>query len=278
MRRFTASVAILCMAAALGAQGAPGGSVSSGEGSETTSSALAEATSPASVDRRPSDLIARFGVQVVVNRDQSVPIVSGPSPVVVVPGVAMVLPLGERLSLVPGLEFYSAYYDWANDRAVPIGVEGRSASVAALILDLPLAWDIKLPRVENAAALGSGASSAQQKIIVQGGVALLARAAFLAEGLLPAEQEAARATLGPISSYMWAKGRFFYPSLGLGYSYELADWVSFGVSARVMIPVFNLWTGEGLPFADALHAGGGIWVSFTDFWRRLGKKKPAESS
>lgn len=282
MRRCLPILAIIALCASLAAQGTepaapPDDGAAAGEA--VPEEALpAEGASPSGElekqDYRPTDLIARFTVQVVLNRDQSVPIVSGPSPVVVVPGVAVAFPLGGRLSFVPGLEFYSAYYDWANDRAVPIGVEGRSATVAALILELPLAYDFRLPRAKGVSALGSGASSAQQKISVQGGLALLARAAFMAEGLLPFEQEDAQAKLGPITDYFWGKGRYLYPSLGLGYSYELADWVSFGVSARVMIPIFNLWTEEGLPFEDALHAGGGIWVSFTDFWRKQGKQQP----
>jgi|GEM_PF-1134720 hypothetical protein len=201
-------------------------------------------------DMRPTDFFISDTVQVIINADAERFLESGPSPILNMLGVGLVLPLPGALSIAPRLDFYSAYYDWVDGRAMPIDTEFRLASVLGAILDLPLRYQLTFGR--------------DHFLHFSAGPAFLLRVAFRTPVAAPEEQPEVDA----LGAYLWSGGRFFYPGLGVSYSYRMADWVSFGVSARVLLPVFNWWTGEGLPFADNLIAGGGIWISFTDFWRK----------
>jgi hypothetical protein len=198
----------------------------------------------------PSDLFISDTVQVIINADEERFLESGPSPILNMIGGGTVFPIGSSFSIAPRIDFYSTYYDYIDGRAMPIEVENRLAIVYGAILDLAVRYD--LPFKERHA------------IQFTAGPAFLLRAAFRAAKVPEDEQGA----VDSVADYLWGGGRFIYPELGVSYSYRMADWVKFGVSARVLLPVFNLWTGEGLPFADNLIWGGGIWITFTDFWRK----------
>lgn len=217
-------------------------------------SALLAAEGPAAssgFDARPTDLILRDTVQVILNLDSARMLSSAPSPIINMLGGGTVIPLPQAFSLAPSIDVYSAYYNWVSGRAVPAMDENRTAVVLGAILDVPVNYTIDFTPVH--------------RLILSGGPAFVLRAGILANGVPAAEQPSVNA----ISGYLWDKGRFFYPEIGISYSYAAASWVRFGATARVMFPVFNWWSGESLPGADGMIVGGGIWLSFTDFWRNL---------
>jgi hypothetical protein len=171
-------------------------------------------------------------------------------------GVGLVFPLPvPGLSVNPSMEFYSNYYAWYDSRALPIDVENRTAIVYGCILDIPATYKFTLGKAHDLSA--------------QLGVAAVMRAGFRASDDVDVTQE----DVNSIVAYMWGKGRFFYPSVGINYSYRLTDWVRIGVTGRALIPVFNLWTREDLPFYDNMIYGGGITLTFTDFWTNLKNSK-----
>jgi hypothetical protein len=243
MKRFRAGSAIilafLCASAVLSAQ-------------DGSASGDAQATAaPLAVDWRPTDLLLRDTVQVILNLDSARRLSSAPSPIINMLGAGTVFPLADQFSIAPTLDFYSCYYNWVSGRAVVAMDESRTAVVLGAILDLPINYTIDFTPIH--------------RLILSGGPAFVIRAGVLGQAVPSAEQPA----VNSISAYLWDKGRFFYPEVGISYSYAAASWVRFGATARVMFPLFNWWTGEGLPFADNMIVGGGIWLSFNDFWRNL---------
>jgi hypothetical protein len=210
-----------------------------------------DASGSALLDARPTDLILRDTVQVILNLDSARMLSSAPSPIINMLGGGTVIPLPQKFSLAPSIDVYSAYYNWVSGRAVPAMDENRTAVVLGAILDVPVNYTIDFTPIH--------------RLILSGGPAFVIRAGVLANGVPSTEQS----SVNSISGYLWDKGRFFYPEIGISYSYAAASWVRFGATARVMFPVFNWWSGENLSGADNMIVGGGIWLSFTDFWRNL---------
>ena len=210
-----------------------------------------EAPASPPLDPRPTDLILRDTVQVILNLDSARFLSSAPSPIINMLGGGTVIPLQQKFSIAPSIDIYSAYYNWVSGRAVPAMDESRTAVVLGAILDVPVNYTIDFTPIH--------------RLILSGGPAFVIRAGVLANAVPATEQP----SVNSIGSYFWDKGRFFYPEVGISYSYAAASWVRFGATARVMFPVFNWWSGEGLSGADNMIVGGGIWLSFTDFWRNL---------
>lgn len=240
-------LAFSCLSALLGAQDAP--PVQDAAPPSALPDRAAAASAP--LDFRPTDLLLRDTVQVILNLDSAHRLQSAPSPVINMLGAGTVFPIQGAFSLAPTVDFYSCYYNWVDGRAIVAMDENRTAVVVGAILGIPVNYAIDFNPLH--------------RLTVSGGPAFVLRAGFLANAV-PAEEGP---SVDAISAYLWDRGRFFYPEFGLSYSYALASWVRFGATARVMLPVFNWWTGEGLPWGDNLIAGGGIWLSFTDFWRNI---------
>ncbi len=267
--RYAFLAAALVLGAALAAQETPAPAedadpAAAGQGSDAFAEADPGGASaePGDVDWRepvktkypPTDLFLSDTVQVIINADEARFLESGPSPILNMIGVGTRFPISADFSIAPRIDVFTTYYGWIDGRAMPVDVENRLAVLWGLIIDVPVRYD-----------LGLGGNHAMQ---FTGGIALMTRLAFK-DASVPADEQA---EVDSVSRYLWDKARFLYPELGVSYSYKMADWVSFGVSARVLLPIFNLWTGEDLPLWDNLVVGGGIWISFTDFWSKLGKK------
>jgi hypothetical protein len=203
---------------------------------------------------RPTDLILRDTVQVILNADGSNANFPD-STVLNMMGLGTVFPVADGFGIAPTLDFYSAYYAWTGTRAIALLDEERTAVVYGAILDIPVTYQYDFNPVH--------------RLTVSGGPAFAIRAAARAKSVPVSEQPSVDA----IINYQWSKGRFFYPEIGLSYSFSAAQWVRFGATARVMLPVFNWWTAEGISWGDNMIVGGGIWLSFSDFWRNLDLSK-----
>jgi hypothetical protein len=203
---------------------------------------------------RPTDLFARTTVQVIFNTDPAHVLDSGSSPILNMLGAGTVFPLPLGFGIAPSLDVFSTYYALVGGRAMPIEIENRTAVLWCLLLDIPVQYSLDLAE--------------KHRLVFTVGPAFAIRFALRATAVPVEEQPAVDA----IAAYLWSGGRFFYPEVGVSYSYKMADWVRFGVTAKVLLPVFNWWTGENLPFSDNLITGGGVWLSFTDLWRKVPSK------
>ncbi len=206
------------------------------------------------IDMRPTDLILKDTVLVFLNLDRENRLISAPSPVINMFGIGTVFPILGEFSLSPALDVYSSYYGWTGSRALMVLDENRTATVTGFILNIPLSYRIDFNPVHRL-SLGAGPS-------------LVMRSAALAKAVPEDEQP----SIDAINDYLWAQGRWFYPEFSLVYSYAAAPWVRFGAGVRCLFPVFNGWSGESIPWADNMIVGGGIWVSFSNFWRELDLK------
>lgn len=144
-------------------------------------------------------------------------------------GVVMPLSPDSRLSFEPSADIYYFNAEYYNKRAVPTGSTFGSAFVLCLLLDAPIVYSIP---VGQKITLAAGA-----------GLSLDLRVAF------NDDPEKTRDT-PLINGYLWDKGRFITPSALLRGEYALTDRVGFGFTGRILLPVYNLWAGEGYGFFD----------------------------
>lgn len=144
-------------------------------------------------------------------------------------GVIMPFAPDSVFSFVPSADLY--YYTAAlnaSGRAVPVdNSQGGSGFVLGLLLDAPVVYNLSLGKF----ALGLGL-----------GLCLDLRVAFgndINTQYIPA-----------MNAYFWDKARFLMPSITLRGEYQLTERVSFGIKSRMLVPVYNLWAGEGTGFLD----------------------------
>jgi hypothetical protein len=172
----------------------------------------------------------RFGVAIVNNGSG----LGTVSPVVTTLGgsIAVSFVKGFFLNLQPSLDFYWTNYEWTGDRAVPTETErgeGNNAFVLGLIIDLPLTASVRFnERIGGAASIGP---------------AFVLRAAFAADSTAQ-YATAMESNLASIASYLWAAGRWFYPSAALRFDVYLQNNFTFAFGAKGYLPLFNAWTGN----------------------------------
>ncbi len=198
---------------------------------------------PASALPAPESIRPSLGVIFVVNADKGAG-TDTTDLITNVLGSGLVYPLawGPRWSFDPSAEFYWSYYELANGRALPTGVENRDAFVLGFLIEAPIVYSAQ---VSDKVALGGGA-----------GLVLNLRYG------LSAAAEVKQSTVNSINDYLWGQGRFIMPSSFLRIEYRLTQRVAFGFTARAIWPVFNLWAGEGLPFLDQAIFGGVLQVRY----------------
>lgn len=204
---------------------------------------------PAKAYRGPSDLIVRITLQVITNSDEEHQLESSPSPIIYMMGLGSTFPLNSAFAFDPSLDVYSWNYGYLDGRALPFPEEDRTALVLGALLDLSFSYKIRL------------AEKHALKLCL--GPALNLRLAVLARDV--SDDESVQ-DVADINSYFYDKARFLYPAAGLSYSWQMASWVRFGLGARVLVPIFHFWDGEEIAFSDNMIIGGGVYLSFIDFW------------
>ena len=169
-----------------------------------------------------------------------------PSPLTGMIGVSVPLVLpspGSPWLASVGLDVFGTYYEWDTvvGRAFPTEAEsGAGFYTVGLILG---------PRVGVVAPLG-GAVTAGAVV----GLDLLLR--FPLE-LCNSDPLSVAGRL-PALGYFFGKGRFFYPETGLQVAWKATDAITLEFGARVLWPLFHLWDGQGVPFADELMVSGAL--------------------
>jgi hypothetical protein len=144
-------------------------------------------------------------------------------------GVGMPLSPDSRWSFGPSADLYWYYGEFNSGQPVATDEAFSSTFVLGLLLNAPMVYSIPL---DSKFTLSAG-----------GGLCLDIRFAFKSGDL---DASAAKSS----NAYFWGMGRFITPSTTLRIEYKLTERVGFGFSARVLWPIFNLWTGEGYGFFD----------------------------
>ena len=199
--------------------------------------ALAGAAAQMSLFKSPEYLRLTWGVLLESFLD---PALQTSGNLVRVPKTAINFNFGAGISLpfsaVPELAFapsgdiyyYNAEY---SDSGQPVATDETfsSAFVLGLILNAPVVYSYSITdKISLSAGLG---------------LAFDIRAAITTDS-----QKAANTEL--MNTYFWDQGRFFMPSTSARFEYKLTERVGFGFNGRVLWPIYNWWTGEGLGFFD----------------------------
>ena len=145
-------------------------------------------------------------------------------------GASVIMPFSpdSRFSFDPSADIYYYYAELTQSgQALPSFEEYRDTFVLGLLLDTPISYSLP---VGSKFLFGVGA-----------GLCFDIRAAFPVAGSTNAPA---------INKYLWDKGRFLMPSTRIRAEYALTDNVRFGLTGRLLWPIFNLWTGEGYGFFD----------------------------
>jgi hypothetical protein len=190
------------------------------------------------------------GAVFVIPTDNSLE--SDPSPVLPMGGAALGYSLGSRWlmdwSVEVSLDIYSTNYGYSNtlNRAVPMAIENRSARIIGFVTGFQAQARYTLTDLVS--------------LRFYAGPALDLRACFLAWDLNDADLPDAKAQTSAVKTYMWEKGRWFFPFLGAGVDFSVNERFILGGDFRVYFPLYKLWTGEKTPIEGWRFSGG---IKFT---------------
>ncbi len=181
----------------------------------------------------------RTGLAWIGNTDTSQG--SETSPLVVLPGAGVSFRLSDAVRFAPSLEFHLDEYALVNSgRAVPTQIEAGSAVgpialVGGLMVATPWYFGFfPLPELELAA-----------------GVSPTVFFRFPLFGIETSDTTS-------IGNYLMGQGRFVFPEVRLYAGYRRSESVAFSAEARVLFPLFHVWTDEGVSLPDQLIVTGGI--------------------
>lgn len=159
---------------------------------------------------------------------------SAPSPIM--PAFGVTLPPWRsvgRFVLESSLLLFGTTYEYSDldARARPVDPANREFWVQGILGDARLRYDWRLG---EKARLGADA-----------GLAVLLRAP------IPLSSEGAQ-DFGPAFGYLYGRLRFLYPETGLFAVFPFTERLDLRPSLRAAWPLYLLWDGERLPFAEGL--------------------------
>ncbi len=167
---------------------------------------------------------------------------SAPSPLVGIIGVEYRHYMKPNLYFAPSASLFLLEYLWADGMALPAEIENRTAIVPSILLDGSFLYTFERDRF---------------LISFGGGPAILLRYAFLDPsvdedavaytGDVPAGEQ-----VGRINGYLWGSLRWFYPMLQASAKYRLENEWGAGLSLRIGLPIFNIWSDAHVSLADSL--------------------------
>jgi hypothetical protein len=144
-------------------------------------------------------------------------------------GVSMPFSSDPRFSFAPSADIYFYNGEFKSGQPVPTDETFGSTFVLGMLLNAPVVYSIPItPKI----TLSAGA-----------GLCLDLRFAFKS-----GNQDTSAAASS--NAYFWSNGRFIMPSTTFRFEYTLTERVGFGLSTRILWPIYNIWTGEGYGFFD----------------------------
>jgi hypothetical protein len=177
----------------------------------------------------------------------------GPMPVLPAPGTALAYSVWGPLWVEASLDFYHTTYayDFEWNRAVPVEIENRSASVFGILTGIQ--------------ALARFPLGGQFAFRAYGGPAVDFRIITLAANH-PDDKTGVRETdsqmqAEAVREYFWGQGRWFLPVLGTGFDYRINEKFFAGLDFRTWFPLYKLWTGEELPPVEGWRFGLGLRIT-----------------
>jgi hypothetical protein len=185
-----------------------------------------------------SDLTYEGGLHLLINTRED----SAPSPIL--PGLGASLSLWHpgAWRVEGGVQLFGTYYEYVAGRAVPAEIEQREFLVLALLGDLRLATELRL---NDRFAFGGST-----------GLGLLLRLP------IPLDRYAREVAFKPMMGYLY-DWRFIYPQTGMYTRWKINERLELLTTLRVSYPIFHLWDGEELPFADQMIFSGLVGLRFT---------------
>ncbi|NNM54969.1 MAG: hypothetical protein HKM05_09635 [Spirochaetales bacterium] len=140
----------------------------------------------------------------------------------------------------PEAQMFFQTYGYQNGRAIPVESMFDSVSMMGLLLNPTFGAEWRL--------------SPYLRTYAEGGIGLLFRLPVFLNGTT------AGSMAGPITAW-FAGGRFLYPNLGGGLSWQFSPLLALMLRGQVFYPLFNLW--DQLPWDDELTIGASVGVRFT---------------
>ncbi len=159
-----------------------------------------------------------------------------PSPIMFSGGIGFEFFNDKPVNFQPKISFFSCYYLWDGEKAIPAEVENRTSLVPSLLLDLDLShtWII------NKNAIQAGA-----------GISVLGRYGLLANGVNEDDRggtdtSTAGKDVKSINSWFYQDLNFLYPNITISWMRQLESKWHAGLEARFYIPLGSLTSGNGL--------------------------------
>ena len=173
-----------------------------------------------------------LGTAITINTESKLK--SAPSPAAFSFSVGAIWPNKAFLSFQPRLAFWTGYYLWDGQNALPAEIENRTALALNFMLDIPAAATFRFKHCQVEAGLGLG---------------ILARVALLAGGVSEGDTGASGSAGGDkekIQEWFWSGARFLYPELFVAWEWNFTKRIAAGLEARYYFPLGSVMDGRGL--------------------------------
>lgn len=159
---------------------------------------------------------------------------SAPSPIVFTVGFGIKIPDDTRISFEPRAVFFTNYYLWDGENALPAEVENRTAIALSMLLDIPVVMTFY---------------KGQHSFEAGTGLALLTRYGILAGGVSSSdtgETGSASGDVDKINNWFWTGAHFLYPEIVMAWNYRINDRLQAGLEQHLYFPLGSMINGRGL--------------------------------
>lgn len=165
---------------------------------------------------------------------------TAPDPVVNTLGASIPFRFLGHWTFRPEAQFFWQNYLMLDGRAVPAADMEESVTLLGVMVNPTAGYELTL--------------NPTLAVVGEGGLGFLLRFPLFLNG------KGASDYVLPATSWLLA-GRFFYPNLGVGLTWQFSPLFAFTVRGQAFFPVFDLW--GGLPFDDEFTYGVGVGIRFT---------------
>lgn len=177
--------------------------------------------------------IFTMGPILIVNTESNTK--SAPSPIAFSCGLGLKFMPDNFYSFEPRVSFFTNYYLWDGENALPAEVENRTATALSFLIDLPLVFNI--------------AQNEKHGFELGGGLALLARYGILSNGVESSDSGAsgdAGGDVSEINSWFWGDMHYLFPELTGAWNFKVNEKLKAGVESHIYFPLGSLANGRGL--------------------------------
>ena len=158
------------------------------------------------------------------------PLDKDPDPILYRVGVAFPVYFSNSFFVRPSLSVISNSWEYntVNNWAMPVDPMWQDLMVMSILLDIEVGFQLNFKSFS---------------------LAFFAAPAFNFRVPLWGEVEAVR---DDMTSYFYSEGKFFNVSAGFFFFIPISDLIGLTLKGDSWIPLYNVWSGSGLPFSDGL--------------------------